>query len=99
TKVLAVAGANRSADEQAKPRVFEVKGVKFGFVAYTDYTNLPLPNSFGVNKYDTALAKSQIDAIKDDTDFIIASMRWGTEYSADVNARQDQVAQELANLG
>ncbi len=97
--VLAVAGANRTAEEQAKPRVFEAKGIKFGFVSYTDYTNVALPNTYGVNKYDTALAKSQIDAIAEQTDFIIASMRWGTEYSPDVNARQDQIAQELADLG
>src|SRR5690606_34764022 len=28
-EILAVAGANRSPEEQAKPRVFEVKGMKF----------------------------------------------------------------------
>ena len=97
--VLAVAGANRSPEEQAKPRIFEIKGMKFAFVAYTDYTNSELPNNYGVNVYSPDFAASQIDAVRGDVDFVIASIRWGTEYSPEVNNRQDQVAQELADAG
>ena len=97
--VLAVAGANRSTDEQAKLRVFEVKGVTFAFVAYTDYTNVPLLNTYGVNRYSRALAASQISEAKKSADLVIASIRWGTEYSSEINSRQEQVAQELASAG
>lgn len=98
-EILAVAGANRSNEEQAKVRTFEVKGVTFAFVAYTDYTNEPLPNTYGVNRYSQALATDQIAEAKKQADFVIASMRWGTEYSPDVNERQDQIAKELADAG
>ncbi len=98
-QILAVAGANRNKTEQDTPRIFTVKGMKFGFVAYTDYTNGPLPNTFGVNKYSDDLAKTQIESIRKQVDFVIVSMRWGTEYASTVNTRQDAVAQNLANYG
>lgn len=94
-----VAGANRTKEEQTKPRIIEVKGMTFAFVAYTDYTNVALPNDYGVNRYSDAFAQQQIAAVREQADFVIASMRWGTEYSPDVNARQDEVAQKLANYG
>lgn len=97
--ILAVAGANRSVEEQQKQRVFTVKGVKFGFVSYSTYTNKPVTNGFGVNMYDEAKAKAEIAALRPDVDFVIVSMRWGTEYSPDVNAQQDQIAQVLADAG
>lgn len=97
--IFAVAGANRSKKEQNKQRIFEVKGLKFGFVAYTDYTNIPFRNSYGVNNYSDELAREQIAAIKDSVDFVIVSMRWGTEYSHQITQRQDQVAQKLADYG
>lgn len=97
--ILAVAGANRSKEEQNKPRTFEVKGMRFGFVAYTDYTNKPLPNEFGINRYSDDFARQQIAAIRRDVDFVIVSMRWGTEYSPDINTRQDEIAQKLADYG
>ncbi len=97
-KVL-VAGANRSKEEQDKPRLVQVKGMKFGFVAYTDYTNSPLANEYGVNRYSDAFAEQQIVAIRDQVDFVIVSMRWGTEYSPSINTRQDEVAQKLASYG
>lgn len=98
-EILAVAGANRSSEEQASVRTFEVKGVTFAFVAYTDYTNEPLPNTYGVNRYGQALAVEQIAEARKQADFVIASIRWGTEYSPDINARQEKVAQELADAG
>lgn len=97
--ILAVAGANRSVEEQQQKRIFTVKGVKFGFVSYTTYTNKPVTNGFGVNMYDETKAKAEITALRPDVDFVIVSMRWGTEYSSDVNAQQDQIAQVLADAG
>lgn len=97
--VLATAGANRSAEEQKKLRTFTVKGMKFAFLSYTTYTNKPVTNGFGVNMYNEATAKAEIAEARKSADFVIVSMRWGTEYSPDVNAQQDQVAQALVNAG
>lgn len=99
TSVMAVGGANRSAEERQKQRIFTVKGLKFGFLSYSTYTNKPVTNSFGLTMYDEATAKSEIAALRENTDFVIVSMRWGTEYSPDVNAQQDQISQVLADTG
>jgi poly-gamma-glutamate capsule biosynthesis protein CapA/YwtB (metallophosphatase superfamily) len=99
SEVLAVGGANRSVEEQQKQRIFTVNEMKFGFVSYSTYTNKPVTNGFGVNMYDEAKAKAEITALRPNVDFVIVSMRWGTEYSPDVNAQQDQIAQVLADAG
>lgn len=97
-KVLAVTGANRNQAEQDSIEYFEVEGVKFAFMNYMTYNNNPA-TSYGVNMYSAAFAKQQIEAASKEADLVIVSMRWGTEYSTDINAQQDTIAQELSNFG
>lgn len=97
--ILAVAGANRSLGEQNQSRTFTVKGVKFAFLSYTTYSNNTALTPHGVNMYNEALATAQVAEAKKNADIVIVSMRWGTEYSPDVNAQQDAIAQTLTNLG
>lgn len=100
--MLAVAGENQSQAQHDTVHYFTVKGVKFAFLAYTTYSNndSPVANQYGVNIFSESFAKSQIDAAKQNgAQFIIASMRWGTEYSTTVNAEQKADAQFLANQG
>lgn len=100
--MLAVAGQNRSAQEQQQVRYFTVKGVKFAFLAYTTYinTDAPVQDSYGVNVYNRKFAAQQIAAAKaNGAQIIIASMRWGTEYSPTVTAQQTSEAHFLADQG
>lgn len=100
--VLAAAGQNTSEAEKNKVHYFTIKGVKFAFLAYTTYINgdAPATNNYGVTKYSRSLAASQIKEAKTNgADVIIASMRWGTEYSASVTASQKSEAQYLADQG
>lgn len=98
--MLAVAGENSSQAEHDTIRYFTLKNVKFAFLAYTTYNNKTPPDSFGVNEYSEAFAASQIkDARAAGAKFIIVSMRWGTEYSAGVNAEQKTESQFLADQG
>lgn len=97
--ILAVAGANRSLGEQNQSRTFTVKGIKFAFLSYSTYSNNTSLTPHGVNMYSDALATAQVAEAKKNADFVIVSMRWGTEYSPDVNAQQDAIAQTLTNLG
>ncbi len=97
--VKAVAGANRSLAEMQKVKYFEVKGVKFAFVSYTTYTNEPSPNGYSVTMYSDTLASQQLTEARQKADIVIASLRWGTEYSAEVNAMQKSLAPKLANFG
>lgn len=97
--IKATAGAGRSQEEQAKIHYFEQDGVKFAFLSYATYTNKPNPTSYSLKMYDKASAEAEVAEAKKNSDIIIVSMRWGTEYSASVNAEQDKVAQELADMG
>ncbi len=97
--ILAVAGANRSTEEMQKVRTFEVKGVKFAFLSYTTYSNTPGKNSYGLTLYSEEFAKKQLSEAKAKADIIIVSMRWGTEYSDQINATQNSQSQFLADNG
>ena len=97
--MLAVAGANRSTAEQQSIRFFSVKGVRFAFLSYSTYSNTPPLNSYGLNMYDDAVAEAQISAARVRADIVLVSMRWGTEYSPDVNTQQEQISQRLASWG
>lgn len=100
--LLAMAGENRSQAEHDAVHYFTVKGVKFAFLAYTTYSNndAPVQNSYGVNIFSQVFAKAQIATAKaNGAQIIIASMRWGTEYTTTVNAEQKADAQFLANQG
>ncbi|MBA3758678.1 CapA family protein [Candidatus Saccharibacteria bacterium] len=97
--VLAVAGANRSLGEQNQSDIFTVKGLKIAFISYTTYTNNASVTPFGINVYSDALATAQVAEARKNADFVIVSMRWGTEYSPDINGPQEAIAQKLTNLG
>ena len=99
---LAVVGHNRNQAEHDAVHYFTIKGVKFAFLAYTTYlnTDAPAQNAYGVNVYSNDFAAAQIKAAKiAGAQIIIASVRWGTEYSGAVSDSQKQVAQFLADQG
>lgn len=97
--ILAVAGANSSDSDRQKVRYFEVRGVKFAFVSYTTYSNEPSPNGYSVTMYSDELAKMQLAEARSKADVVIASLRWGTEYSSGVNQQQKVLAQKITNFG
>lgn len=94
--VLAVAGANRSAEEQAKISYFSVKGLKFAYLAYTTNTLNKQATPFGVNQYSDELAGKQITEARKNAKMVIVSIHWGAEDSLDINADQDRIGQFLA---
>ena len=100
--MLAVVGQNQNQAQHDAVNYFTVKGVKFAFLAYTTYLNVDAPaqNNYGVNVYSEDFAAQQIKAAKDNgAQIIITSIRWGTEYSGDVNTAQKTTAQFLADHG
>ena len=98
--MLAVAGENSNQAEHDTISYFNVKGVKFAFLAYTTYSNTTPTNDYGVNRYSESFASGQIKTARAaGAKFIIASMRWGTEYSPDINSEQKTESQFLADQG
>jgi poly-gamma-glutamate synthesis protein (capsule biosynthesis protein) len=97
--ILAVAGANRSAEEQQAIHYFTVKGVKFAYLAYTTSVQNKTVTPFGINQYSDATADAQVKEAKNKAQFVITSMYWGGDNANDVNAEQEAIAQKLAGLG
>lgn len=97
--MLAIAGANRDQAEYEKYHYFTVKDVKFAFLSYTTYTNKPLVNPYSVTMFDPQLVQVQVSEARKQADIVIVSMRWGTEYSPEVNSAQLGQSQFLADLG
>lgn len=95
--ILAVAGANRSTEEQAKVRYFTVKGVKFAYLSYTTISQKQDGPPYAVNKYSDALAKAQITEARQNAQLVLVSMNWGIENTAEVKPEQEQIAQTLAS--
>lgn len=96
---LAHAGANRNDQEQKEVKYFTVKGVNFALVSYSTYWNIENANPYSLNHFDETLVVPQLNEAREKADVVIVSMRWGTEYSEEINAKQDEQAQYLANLG
>ncbi len=97
--VLAYAGANRSAEEQAKIRYFTVKDTKFAYVSYTTRSIQAGGTPFGVNLYNTDAAKQQIAEARKNAKLVLVSITWGNEDQAAISGDQERVAQELATAG
>ena len=96
-------GTYKTAEEQEKLLIKNVKGVKIAFLNYTYGTNgIPLPNGkeFCVNLIDKDFIKKQINQAKEqNVDMIVACMHWGTEYRTTANSEQEKLANFLFKNG
>ena len=96
-------GTYKTAEEQEKILIKDVKGVKIAFLNYTYGTNgIPLPSGkeFCVNLIDKDFIKKQINQAKEkDVDMIVACMHWGTEYRTTANSEQKDLANFLFENG
>jgi poly-gamma-glutamate synthesis protein (capsule biosynthesis protein) len=97
--LLAIAGANRSAEEQNQVKYFTLKEVKFAYVSYTTSSQKPPTQPFSINLYNAATAKKQLEEARKQAQFVIVSINWGKEDSGDVQPEQETIAQELVTAG
>ena len=82
--------------------IHEVNNIKYAFLSYTIWNNglvTPVGKEYLNNEYSLEKAKLDIEQIRDKVDFVIVAMHWGTEYSFSVDAKQEEIALELSNLG
>ena len=96
-------GTYKTAEDQEKILIKDVKGVKIAFINYTYGTNgIPLPSGkdFCVNLIDKDFIKKQINQAKEqNVDMIVACMHWGTEYRTTANSEQENLANFLFKNG
>ena len=99
-KGVTVLGIHESEAARKTPwRIIEVKGLRFGFLAYTYGLNgraLPDDMPYLVSLIDTGVMAREIDALRSRCDFLVVSMHWGAEYKHTPNTRQEELAAFLA---
>ena len=101
TDVIA-AGSYTSSEKRNEVVIKEINGIKYGFLAYTTYTNglkVPKGKEYYVNVYKESTVKKDIERIRDKVDLLMVSMHWGTEYNHGVSASQKKIAKYLSSLG
>lgn len=96
-------GAGENLDEAWKPATITVKGVKIGFVgaSYASYNDGGVkPNDYVARMEDTARLKRAIETLKaENTDFIVATMHAGIEYTRKPNQTQIDFAHNAIDFG
>lgn len=99
-----ILGLYRSFEDYETIRYLNVDGVKIAFLAYTYATNAywqdktPAEGVYLPIILDRAI-KRQLANARENADFVIVSMHWGTENSHTVNDEQRRLARLLADGG
>lgn len=98
-------GSYRSQQEADTPLVVDIKGIKVGFLAYTEHVNgnqrtVTADKSFCVKPLIGADFKADVQALRDlGAELVICLPHWGTENSRSVNATCRQLALDMADAG
>ena len=96
-------GTYKTADEQEKILIKNVKGVNIAFLNYSYGTNgIPVPTdkTYCINLIDRDLIKEHIQsAKKQNVDMIVACMHWGIEYQTSASSEQEELADFLFQNG
>ncbi len=99
---LPAIGTFYSPKDRDSIRVFDIKGFKIGILAYTQFSNITVPesNKFLVNHIDSALiAKDIKQARAKGAELILVNLHWGAEYQRFPNEYQKQIGSYVASLG
>ena len=94
---IAYVGANRDRERAWEPVIFNVAGVKVGFLAYTDL-------SFQHGSYckidkDPEAVMEQVRRTDKRCDILFVSVHWGEEYQSRRSERQRKTALQLIDAG
>lgn len=100
-------GANRSAEEKNTPVIYEINGIKVGFMNYTVSLNEMDKKGvdsraleFGVNATKNSDPKKDAKALRDGgADVIVCYMHWGKEYEETPDDSQKKLADILVASG
>lgn len=99
------AGAGRNADEAQKPFYYLVDGRKIAFVSATRAEKYILTPEAGESSpgvfrcYDTARLLEVIAETKQNCDFLVLFVHWGTEYSAKLETVQATTSHDYIDAG
>lgn len=89
---IAVLGINESQEQQEEVYVYEKDGIRIAVLNYTYGTNgvaMPPDMPYAVNLLEENKVIADIEAARQQADFLIVCPHWGTEYSLTVSKDQE----------
>lgn len=100
-------GAGRNIEEAARPVYFIVNDVKIGFVSATQIERQSNPDTRGATDNSAGTFRcwyndrilDVIGRMKQECDYVVAYIHWGTELEENTDWAQDELAPKLANAG
>ena len=101
-------GASRTQEERNSPVIYEINGIKVGFLNYTEDLNTmdqqpkldKRAMQFAVHAVKNSDCKVDAKTLRDaGADVIVCFMHWGTEYSLEPDRDQKTLAQKLVECG
>jgi len=97
---IATLGAGRSADEAARARIVEVKGVKIAYLGYAtaDYT-IARDRRSGVNEALYERIRADVTTLRDRVDWIVVNYHWGETRSSYPARWQAELARQSIDAG
>jgi len=99
---LVAVGSGATRGEAEQLRVVQVKGLRVGFLGFTDLYNINLnakDSGPWVRGLDPAAAAEAVRAARPLVDVVVVSIHWGVEYQHDPLPRQREVAERLCQAG
>ena len=99
---VTVLGINKSEEEKQEVDILEVKGAKLAVLNYTYGTNgisLPSDKSYLVNYIDEEKIQKDVAFAESNSDFTVAFMHWGTEYSFKPDDYQKALCTKMCDWG
>jgi len=101
------AGAGHNLTEASAPVVFQNQNIKIAIFCSTQIERLNNPDTKGATEnspgvfrcWQNDLLVNDIKKAKDQYDFVIVYVHWGTESTTEVDTFQKQLAQQLADAG
>ena len=98
------AGAGKNSNEASQPANFEINGIKFAVLAYTDLAFMPVDYGAAASRSGTNVMNienmiSAVSKAKSNSDVVIISMHSGDEYSVAPNQKQIDFARSAIDAG
>ncbi len=97
-------GAGRDLEAARRPYIVERKGIRIGFLGYSQFENVgpdgfAMPNKPGVAALDPRLIESDIRRLRDQVDLVVVSLHWGTENQQETEPGQREFAYRVLAAG
>lgn len=96
---ISFTGTSLDSEAMCVPVVVVKKGIRIGFLAYTQFVNIRGPWEGRIAIFDSAHAKHDVELLRPKVDLIVVSYHGGAEYSNNPSARTRRAFRSLIESG